>query len=444
MRPPPAPPSLVAPRLTGPLLAAAALLFAPLAPGAPAPLLRAQVPAEAPPEANRFDPELLAHPAVSDALGWIEEHFEAQVEEWIHITEIPAPSGMEEERGRYVAEQMRAEGLQVTVDAIGNVIGVRSGRGGGPTLVFAAHIDTVHPIEVDVTVTRDGDVLRAPGVFDNSASVANMLAVIRALNHAGIETRGDLVFIGTAQEELGLKGMIHWLEENPGRTDMLIAMDGGLGGLPYGALGIYWTRYHFLGDGAHTNQSRGRPHPARALADAIASIYEIPMPTEDGGAVYNVGMLDGGSIFNAIPERVSFTVDLRSVNPEHLERLHREIEARVAAAAEAHDVEWEAEEVNRMPAGGTAEDLREHRTHPLVATAEAVYGHLDLPNVPVPSGSTDANAGVVRGIPSISVGRSRGGDQHTLSEWAHWPSALPATRAVLLLAVSLAELAPVS
>jgi tripeptide aminopeptidase len=391
--------------------------------------------------ASRFAPALVQHPQVADALAWIEANFEAQVEEWILITEIPAPSEQEWERGAYVAEQMRALGLQVSIDSIGNVMGVRPGRGGGPTLVFAAHIDTVHPMDVDVTVRRDGDILRAPGIFDNSASVANMLAVARAMDHAGIETAGDVIFIGTAQEELGLRGMSYWLDRNPGRADMLVALDGGLGSISYGALGIYWTRYHFLGDGAHTNQSAGRPHPVRALADAVDRIYQLRIPEGQGGAVYNVGMLDGGSIFNAIPERVSFTMDLRSVNPVLLDSLHAEIEARVEAAAEAHGVRWEAEPVNRMQAGGTEDQLADRREHPLVVTAEGIYGFLELGNRTVASGSTDANAGVVRGIPSISVGRSRGGDQHTLSEWSDVPSALPATQAVLLLAVSLAELA---
>ena len=52
----------------------------------------------------------------------------------------------------------------------------------------------------------------------------------------------------------------------------------------------------------------------------------------------------------------------------------------------------------------------------------------------VATGSTDANMGVVRKIPSIAIGRSYGGNQHTLTEWAHWPSALPATKMLVLLA----------
>jgi hypothetical protein len=161
-----------------------------------------------------------------------------------------------------------------------------------------------------------------------------MLAIARALNRADVRTRGDIIFIGTVQEELGLIGMDYWLENNPGVADVLIALDGGLPNVNYGALGIYWTRYFFRGAGSHTNTSAGKPHPARALADAIHSIYEIEIPEGHGGAVYNVGMLDGGKIFNAIPEEVSFTMDLRSVNPILLDMLDREIEARVVAAAE--------------------------------------------------------------------------------------------------------------
>jgi tripeptide aminopeptidase len=389
--------------------------------------------------ASTFRPELVSQPAVRDALRWLEDNFDSQVVEWIRITEIPGTSRHEQARAAYVKAEMEKQGLQVTVDSIGNVIGVRKGTGNAPAVVFAAHLDTVHPLDTDVKVKRDGDVLRAPGIFDNSASVANMLAVIRALNRTRVQTQADLVFIGTAQEELGLNGMEYWLATNP-RPGMVIAMDGGLGSISYGALGIYWTRYTFKGPGSHTNTSPGKPHPARALSDAIRSIYEIQIPEGRGGAVYNVGMLAGGKIFNAIPEEVSFTMDLRSVNPALLDSLNTEIESRVARAASSHKVTWSKEVVTKNAAGGTEEMLRDRRDHPLVQTAVEVHRYLNLPSGIVASGSTDSNTAVVRGIPSIAIGRSRGGEQHTLSEWSDIKSALPATKMVLLLALSMARL----
>ena len=387
---------------------------------------------------SNFSPRIANQASVRDALAWIETNFPRQVEEWIRITEIPGTSRHEQARGEYVRREMEAAGLEVSTDSIGNVTGRRRGTGGGPTIVFAAHLDTVHPLDTDVRVRREGDTLRAPGVFDNSASVANLLAVARAMKEANVRTRGDVVFVGTVQEELGLVGMEWWLRNNP-RPDLLVAVDGGLPTVNYGALGIYWTRYRFTGEGSHTNSSAGKPHPARALADAVRAIYEIRVPEGTGGAVYNVGMLDGGKIFNAIPEEVSFTMDLRSVNPALLDSLDTEIEARVKAAAEAHRVGWSKEVVQRLTAGGTEEMLRGRRAHPLVQTALDAHRFVGITDTrAVASGSTDANVAVTRGIPAIAIGRARGGDQHTLSEWAEVTSALPATKMVLLLAVSMA------
>ncbi|MBI4544193.1 MAG: M20/M25/M40 family metallo-hydrolase [Gemmatimonadetes bacterium] len=412
-----------------------------------------------------FAPALARRPAVRDALAWLDSQFPRQVEEWIRITQIPAKSGHEAERAAYLRAELEKEGLEVRTDSMGNVIARRRGTGGGASVVFAAHMDTVHPLDTDVTVRPDvhqesaivtadappppptrprpirpGDrLLRAPGVFDNSASLANMLAVVRALKRSRIQTRGDLIFVGTVQEELGLRGMDYFLERNPRIADMVVALDGGLPNVNYGALGIYWTRYYFRGTGSHTNTSAGKPHPARALAEAIRSIYQIHIPEGRGGAVYNVGVLSGGKIFNAIPEEVSFTMDLRSVNPVLLDSLDAEIEARVAAAAQAEKVSWAKEVVQRNRAAGTEEALRDRRAHPLVQTALDVHGYFGLETQAIASGSTDANAAVVRGIPAISVGRAFGGDQHTLSEWAHVDSALTATKIALLLAVSLVD-----
>jgi acetylornithine deacetylase/succinyl-diaminopimelate desuccinylase-like protein len=379
--------------------------------------------------------------AVRDALAWLESNFDAQVEEWIRITEIPGKSGFEGARAAFLMEQLQAEGVEAAMDAAGNLIARLPGTGGGPTVVFGAHMDTVHPMDTDVTVTREGDILRAPGVFDNSASVANMMAAIRALKRNGVQTRGDLIFIGTVEEELGFNGMDAWLDANEGVADMVVALDGGLGSASYGALWFAQRRYTFHAEGSHTLSSRGKPHPAQALAEAIASISQIPLPEGGPFAVFNVGMLGGGTVTNAIPQEAWFTVDLRSISPPLLDELDLELDRRVAAAAEKHRVEWTRDppvspsaveaSVNMLPEP-------ERRSHPLVQTMLDVYEYLGVGARANDSGSTDAVAAVRRGIPAIAIGRGRGGEQHTLSEWARVGSALDATKAVLLIAVCMA------
>ena len=382
---------------------------------------------------------LLDRPDIKSALGVIERGFAKQVDEWITIAEMPGKSGSEKQRADYVRRAMEAERLLVSVDSMGNVTGRRKGSGGGPTIVFAAHLDIVHALETNLKVRRAGDTLHAPGIFDNSASVANMLAAIRALNAAKIPTKGDLVFVATVQEETGLRGMDYWLNHNP-KPDLLIALDGGLGPVAYGALGIYWTRYVFTSPGSHTVTSRGKPTPVKALSSAIDAIYKLQYAPLPEGAVVNVGQVHGGVIFNGIPQELFFTVDLRSPNPVLLDSLDRVIGRLVQTAASQEKVGLRVETDTRNGAGGTTAMLEGARNHPLVQTAVDIQRQLGISmgmpgaSEAIATGSTDANMGVVRKIPSISIGRSYGGNQHTLTEWAHWPSALPATKMLVLLA----------
>lgn len=390
-----------------------------------------------------WDPALLRRPDVRAALATLERGMPAHLEEWIAIAEMPGKSRSEQQRAAYVKMAMESEGLRVTVDSIGNVIGVRAGTGGGPTVVFAAHMDIVHALETNLKVRRAADSLHGPGIFDNSASVANMLAVIRAMNAAKIRTRGSLVFVATVQEELGLRGMNFWFEHNP-KPDLLISMDGGLGPINYGALGIYWTKYVFTSPGSHTVTSRGKPTPVKALADAVQRIYELHFPALPEGAVINVGQIHGGLIYNGVPQELYFTVDLRSPDPILLDSLDRAIGRIVQDAATKEKVGLRVEVEQKNQAGGTTAQLEPARRHPLVQTAVDIQKQLGIDGLPgapeaIATGSTDGNVGVVRGVPSIAIGRSYGGNQHTLSEWADAPSALPATKMVLLLAVTFGD-----
>ncbi|MCC6365114.1 MAG: M20/M25/M40 family metallo-hydrolase [Bryobacterales bacterium] len=396
---------------------------------------------------SKFSPALPERDDVKQAIAFIDAHFEQQVKEWIHITEIPAPSGQESERAAYVKAEFEKAGLQPAIDPSGNVVARRKGTGGGPTLVFAAHMDTVFPRSIDVRVTKKPDgTLHAPGVGDNSASVANLLQALRALQAANVRTRGDVVFLATVQEEAGLKGMYAWLERNKGAADMLVALDGSLGPVRYGALGVYWSRMKFTAPGAHTNRSRGVPNPVRAAAQCITDIYTIPLP-EPGApvqAVYNAGgMMSAGEVVNAVPREVTFTVDLRTVDKELLGSLDDAMVSKCEQAAQAQRVTFTREWIMRSAAGGRPEDLTDRRRHPIVQTAVDVlrYLNFELPkgHEADPDGSTDANAGVVNSIPSISTGRARGEGQHTLGEWADIDSARIGAKQIVLLAAALTE-----
>ena len=425
--------------MTKTLLRAALLALATTATVAPCavPLAAQQFP-------TSWDPALLQRADVKAAMTRLEQQFPQQVEEWIRIAEMPGKSRLEQKRGAYVKAVFLKEGLKVSVDSMGNVTGVRKGTGGGPTVVIAAHIDIVFPPETNTKVRRVGDTLFAPGVGDNTASVANMLATLRTMNATRFTSKGDVIFIATVQEELGLKGMDYWLQHNA-KPDLLIVPDGAYGSVAYGALGIYWTRYVFTHPGAHTLASRGKPTPVKAVAEAINRLYALSFPALPDGAVLNIGQIHGGNIFNAVPQELYFTVDLRSSDPALLDSLDRTITRTVREVADTQKVGLRVEIEQKSGAGGTEKQLAGARAHPLVQTAVDINRALGMsPGMPgaqeaVATGATDANPGVTRKIPSIAIGGSKANGAHQLTEYAITSSALPSTKLLYLLTATFAD-----
>ena len=394
---------------------------------------------------SSWDPALMQRADVKAAMAHLEQQFPTQVEEWIALTEIPAKSGLEQQRGAYVKAVFEKEGLtDIRVDSIGNVTGVRKGTGGGPTIVIAAHMDVVFANDISRKVRRSGDTLFAPGVRDNTSNGANMLATLRTMNAVKFRHKGDIVFVGSTQEEFGLKGFTWWLDHNP-RPDLLIVPDGSYGSVAYGALGIYWTKYVFTSPGAHTLASRGTPTPVRAVAEAIDKLYQLQFPALPDGAVMNIGQVHGGAIFNAVPQELYFTVDLRSPDPVLLDSLDRTITRITREVAERQKVGLRVEVDQKNQAGGTAKQLEGARAHPLVQTAVDINRFLGMtPGMPgaeeaVATGATDANPGVVRKIPAIALGGSKSSGAHQLREFALASTALPSTKLLYLLTATFTD-----
>jgi acetylornithine deacetylase/succinyl-diaminopimelate desuccinylase-like protein len=384
---------------------------------------------------------------VKKALQSIDGRSSAIVDEWIHLVEMPAPSRKEQARAQYIRAEMEKLGLaDVRVDDMANVSGVRKGSGGGPTVVFCAHTDTVFPEGTELKVRREGDVLRAPGIGDDTSNVMAVLEMFRALNRGGVQTKGDLVFLASVQEEIGLLGAKHWLEASGYKPDMFIAVDVGANQVWYGALRISQYKFYYTSPGAHTMESRGGPNPAKAVADAIAAIYEIPLPPIAEGLdsfklpVANVGMIGGGTVVNAVAREAWFTVDLRSLDTPTQTKLEQAVEAAARHASEKEGVGFHMER-SVLQDYSKARPKDERLNHPLVQTALAVANHYrkagSPPIVPADVGSTDANNAVAMGIPAVAIGATMEYMPHRLEETAEASSIVPGIKSLLTLAVAL-------
>ena len=396
---------------------------------------------------NWFQPGMVKEPAVAKALQSIDDRSSAIVDEWIHLVEIPAPSGKEQARAEYIRAEMQKLGLaDIRMDDKLNVSGVRKGTGGGPTVVFAAHTDTVFPEGTPIKVRREGDTLTAPGIGDDASNLMATLEMFRALDRGGVSTKGDLVFLASSQEEVGLRGAKHWLETSGYKPDMFIAVDVNSNEVWYGALRISMYKFFYTSPGAHTLESRGAPSPAKAVAKAITALYEIPLPPVVPGLdtfklpTLNVGMMGGGTVFNAIPREAWFTVDLRSLDNATQDKLATAVVAAAKQAAEKEGVGFRMEEKS-IGDYSKARPQGERLNQPVVQTALAVanfYRKSGSPEIlPADLGSTDANNAVRMGIPAVAVGAVMDHQPHRLEEFADASSMVPGIKALLALAVSL-------
>ena len=209
--------------------------------------------------------------------------------------------------------------------------------------VRSAHGHRV-PQGTDLKVKRDGDVLRAPGIGDDTS---NLMAVARDVPRARPRwrpwTRGDFIFLASTQEEVGLLGAKHWLETSARKPEMFVAVDIPSSEVRYGALRITQFKFFYTSPGAHTLESRGGPSNRQGpLLRRSRRFTRFRFRRSSRGLgtfsslVLNVGMLEGGTVENAVPRETWFTVDLRSLDTPTQERLEGAVvEAAQRAAQQA-------------------------------------------------------------------------------------------------------------
>lgn len=338
------------------------------------------------------------------------------------ICEVPAPTFHEADRAALVAGLWREAGLDVTVDDIGNVIG-RTEVGSGPRVLLASHSDTVFPAGTDVTVQRAGGRWLAPGIGDNSASLAVLTRLAQELPDLGEKVPRLTLAAPVGEEGRGdLRGMRRLMADYADQFDLVLAIDGHLGSVVDRAVGSRRFDFTFRGPGGHSWGDYPTPSAIHAMADAMSSLNRLKVPASPRSS-YNLGTVRGGTSINAIAEEASFDLDLRSVDPAALQRLQDEALTLVKSAAERHRIKLETVKVGDRPAAVqdnaslarvAADALREHGIEPQAA-----------------AGSTDANAALAAGLPAICFGVYRGGDAHRLSEWVD-PASLGQGYSVLL------------
>jgi tripeptide aminopeptidase len=271
---------------------------------------------------------------------------------FLELAAIPSPSGEERAVADRVQRYLRDCGLQPDEDDAGRRVGSTMGNlyasieptAEGEPLFLCAHLDTVPPVDAVEPVVEDGVVRNERDAIlgaDNKAAVAAMLEAARRVlaenrPHAGIE----LLF--TPKEEVGLLGAFAFDHTRlRAKVGYVYDQAAPIGDVILGAPSAHNMHVTFHGRAAHAGMY---PEEGRsAIAAAARAIAEMQLGRIDEETTASVGLIEGGTAPNIVPELCSFVMDVRSHSDRKLADLVQSIQDAVTFAAGVAECEVETQ-----------------------------------------------------------------------------------------------------
>jgi tripeptide aminopeptidase len=322
---------------------------------------------------------------------------------------IESPSLRERACGERVIAELQALGLEVTEDGAGKAIGADCGNllarlpGGASdarSVLLCAHLDTVPPGAPIEPVLEEGIWENSrEGILgaDNKAAVAVLLALAREVYREGAPVDLELLF--TVGEEISLAGAAEF-DPSVLRSDYGYVFDHAS---PIGEVIIdspchFRIEARFRGAAAHAGI---RPQDGRsAILAASRAISSMRHGLIEGEGTVNVGMIEGGTAINVVPERCELVAEVRGIDDARGESLVAELVDRVHEAANRPDCDCDVDiGVRRTFSGYSLAP-----SAPPVRAAEAALRSRGHEPVRISSGGgSDANALIASGFQTVNL-----------------------------------------
>ncbi|MFK7864790.1 MAG: M20/M25/M40 family metallo-hydrolase [Pseudohongiellaceae bacterium] len=377
---------------------------------------------------------------VLQGLEFISDSRDLSAQQLVQIGGIISPSGEELERAQAVAAIMEDIGLQdVQITSSPNAIGRIPGSS-GKSIVFVATLDDLATVAEHQKAAQglpviDGDRVVGPGTNTSLTTIA-LLSAARALIDQGLTPEHDIVFAAVAEEETGLKGMRALYENYQTQALAFVDVLGEGSGISYGALGIHWWRINAFGPPGHTLNG-GLPNINQAIGRAVDRILQIPEPQlyENRRTRLNVAILNSGAVFNHKPESGWFSLDVRSLDPEHIDSMETKTRQILNDVSEELGIRMEMEAVSKTPPGQIPGALESTLVQDSIAISAFLGSSPRLSN----AGSANLNVAIAGGTLSIGISSERGGRRGFADEWADLPVLQRTAKNVFLTAITQAN-----
>lgn len=336
------------------------------------------------------------------------------------LVSIPAPSHNEGARAEFCKRWLTECGAEgVYIDEALNCIYPINCEGNNDITVFMAHTDTVFPDTTPFEMKDDGERFLAPGVGDDTASLAIMLIVTKRIIKEGFKAKhGVLIVANSCEEGLGnLKGSKRIMEDFGGRVKEFYTFDGRYTSVINRCVGSHRYEVECFTKGGHSFGAFGNPNAIAKLSELITKLYSIEVPKkENTKTTYNVGKIEGGTSVNTIAQYARMLYEYRSDDAECLGIMENKFKELIDLANSVGDAEFKVNIVGIRPCGGEIDTA--HHEKMVERVIEICERNTGLP-CPSTSGSTDCNSAMAVGTPAVCVGIYDGGGTHTREEYVN-------------------------
>ncbi|MEB3103855.1 M20 family metallopeptidase [Ferviditalea candida] len=303
------------------------------------------------------------------------------------------PPGNERWVADVIAERAKKYGLDNEIIRLdenrANIIVRLKGSGSKPALVFSGHLDTVpageNPWIADPFSGEEIDgKIYGRGASDMKSGVAAMIEAMISLHAAGAEFPGDIIFAGTAGEEVDCLGAQAFMDENVFSAAGAIVIGEPTSGEVFIAhKGALWLEITTYGKTAHGSMPDQGINAIVHMNQIINRLQQYSFSYAEkhqllGEPTLNISTISGGIKTNVVPDRCVLTVDIRTIPEMEHKQIFREIKA-ILEELEAATEHFRAE----IRVVNDRQSISTDRSHPLVDTAvrtnQQIKGHLSEP-----------------------------------------------------------------
>jgi len=251
------------------------------------------------------------------------------IKNFMELVKIDSVSKEEKEVTDYLIKKIKEMGLEAIVDQAGKYANSNSGNiiirlkgniKNTPTIMFAAHMDTVSPGKNIQPVCENGKIFSAGDTIlggDDKAGVAIILETLQLIREKKLPC-GDIEIVFSICEEIGLLGAKN-LDMSQLKAEMafILDSDGDAGEIIIAAPFHNSVKITFHGKAAHSgaNPEKG----INAIQTAGVALSRMQLGRIDKETTANIGIISGGKATNIVPDEVILKGEIRSLDEKKLE-----------------------------------------------------------------------------------------------------------------------------